>query len=271
MANLIDLNDDDPDEEDTYEPVWDQSSSTQQQLYSVPQRSVDRPPRLPPKTGSRTSTLLLAPSQPSVRPAPPAPSLLAVSTPHVEEDKDDSLLTPPPRSPIPNCRRSPNSRRSQLANLRHSTTDSSSPQPRHSLSSPQPDLAAHSPLPGYVAAPEYMADAASSAAVVTTDDTLLLTPKMREAFGLDSDMNSGVELKHTIDLPSMLKQPIQRIICIPDENGHVVDLQRVQYISPLEDGSYKVTLVSGWEMKLTDKLYSREKLIGQWRMLQNKQ
>ena len=93
---------------------------------------------------------------------------------------------------------------------------------------------------------------------------------------ITSDMDSGypfsgVELKHTIDLPSMLKQPIQRIICIPDENGHIVDLQRVQYISPLEDGSYKVTLVSGWEMKLTDKLYSREKLIGLWMGLQNKQ
>jgi hypothetical protein len=32
-----------------------------------------------------------------------------------------------------------------------------------------------------------------------------------------------------------------------------------------------VTLVSGWQMPLTDKLYSREKLIGLWRMLQNKQ
>lgn len=92
---------------------------------------------------------------------------------------------------------------------------------------------------------------------------------------ITSDMDSGypfsgVELKHTIDLPSMLKQPIQRIICIPDESGHIVDLQRVQYISPLEDGSYKVTLVSGWEIKLTDKLYSREKLIGLWRASQNK-
>ena len=92
----------------------------------------------------------------------------------------------------------------------------------------------------------------------------------------DSDMDSGypfsgVELKHTIDLPSMLKQPIQRIICIPDEGGHIVDLQRVQYISPIDNGSYKVTLVSGWEMPLTDKLYSREKLIGLWRALQNKQ
>ena len=92
---------------------------------------------------------------------------------------------------------------------------------------------------------------------------------------ITSDMDSGypfssVELKHTIDLPSMLKQPIQRIICIPDENGHIVDLQRVQYISPLDEGSYKVTLVSGWEMPLTDEVYSREKLIGLWRMLQNK-
>jgi len=92
---------------------------------------------------------------------------------------------------------------------------------------------------------------------------------------ITSDMNSGypfsgVELKHTIDLPSMLKQPIQRIICIPDESGHIVDLQRVQYISPVDNGSYKVTLVSGWEMPLTDKLYSREKLIGLWKSLQNK-
>ena len=92
---------------------------------------------------------------------------------------------------------------------------------------------------------------------------------------ITSDMDSGypfsgVELKHTIDLPSMLKQPIQRIICIPDENGHIVDLQRVQYISPVDKGSYKVTLVSGWEMPLTDRLYSRENLIGLWRGLQNK-
>jgi len=97
---------------------------------------------------------------------------------------------------------------------------------------------------------------------------------------ITSDMDSGypfssVEVKHTIDLPSMLKQPIQRIICIPDENGHIVDLQRVQYISPLDgkfvdDDSYIVTLVSGWEIKLMDKLYSREKLIGLWRALQNK-
>ena len=79
---------------------------------------------------------------------------------------------------------------------------------------------------------------------------------------------------HTIDLQSMLKQPVQRIVCIPDESGHIVDLQRVQYISPLDDKKegkpYSVTLVSGWEMKLTDDVYSREKLIVLWRALQNK-
>ena len=90
-----------------------------------------------------------------------------------------------------------------------------------------------------------------------------------------SDMPVGypfhdVEFKPVVDLQSMSKQPVQRIICIPDENGHIVDLQRVQYISPIDKGSYKVTLVSGWEMPLTDKLYSREKLIGLWRALQNK-
>ena len=88
-----------------------------------------------------------------------------------------------------------------------------------------------------------------------------------------SDVNGKIKAGRVVSLPPMLKQNIdtvQRIICIPDEGGHIVDLQRVQYISPLEDGSYKVTLVSGWEMKLTDKLYSREKLIGQWGVLQNK-
>ena len=96
------------------------------------------------------------------------------------------------------------------------------------------------------------------------------------------DMSVGsVEPKHTVDLQSMIKpmatHPIvqqlvkhERIICIPDENGHIVDLQRVQYISPVDKGSYKVTLVSGWEMPLTEEVYSREKLIGLWRALQNK-
>ena len=88
-----------------------------------------------------------------------------------------------------------------------------------------------------------------------------------------SDVNGKIKAGRVVSLPPMLKQNIdtvQRIICIPDENGHVVDLHRVQYISPLEDGSYKVTLVSGWEMKLTDEIYNREKLIGQWGVLQNK-
>ena len=96
------------------------------------------------------------------------------------------------------------------------------------------------------------------------------------------DMSVGsIEPKHTVDLQNMIKpmatHPViqqlikhERIICIPDENGHIVDLQRVQYISPLDKGSYKVTLVSGWEMPLTDEVYSREKLIGLWRALQNK-
>lgn len=39
---------------------------------------------------------------------------------------------------------------------------------------------------------------------------------------------------------------IERVICIPDSGGHTLDLQRVQYISPLEKGGYKVTLVSGY-------------------------
>ena len=91
-------------------------------------------------------------------------------------------------------------------------------------------------------------------------------------------VSGKIKAGRAVSLPPMLKQNIdtiqridtvQRIICIPDENGHIVDLQRVQYISPLEDGSYKVTLVSGWQMPLTDEIYSREKLIGLWRGLQN--
>jgi len=80
--------------------------------------------------------------------------------------------------------------------------------------------------------------------------------------------------KFKIDIPN-LKPIVERVICIPDEDGHIVDLQRIQYISPLngkfvDDDSYIVTLVSGWEIKLMDKVYSREKLIRLWRMLQNK-
>jgi hypothetical protein len=87
-------------------------------------------------------------------------------------------------------------------------------------------------------------------------------------------VNGKIKTGKVSALPPMLKQNIgtvQRIICIPDESGHIVDLQRVQYISPLENECYSVTLVSGWEMKLTDKLYSRERLIGLWMGLQNKQ
>ena len=86
-------------------------------------------------------------------------------------------------------------------------------------------------------------------------------------------VSGKIKAGRAVSLPPMLKQNIdtvQRIICIPDESGHIVDLQRVQYISPIDKGSYKVTLVSGWEMLLTDKLYSREKLIGLWKGLQNK-
>lgn len=78
-----------------------------------------------------------------------------------------------------------------------------------------------------------------------------------------------------MDKPLVVKQSIERVICIPDEDGHIVDLQRIQYISPLngkfvDDDSYIVTLVSGWEIKLMDKVYSRERLIVLWRALQNK-
>lgn len=79
-------------------------------------------------------------------------------------------------------------------------------------------------------------------------------------------------IKHThcIKETQCIKEPaIERVICIPDSGGHTLDLQRVQYISPLEKGSYKVTLVSGWDLPLTDKVYSRQTLIEKWKALQN--
>lgn len=87
--------------------------------------------------------------------------------------------------------------------------------------------------------------------------------------------NSGAALPYDFPcIKSLSKAKAERIICIPDEDGHIVDLQRVQCISPINKSggisSYKVTLVSGWEMKLTDEVYSREKLIGLWKGLQNK-
>lgn len=80
-------------------------------------------------------------------------------------------------------------------------------------------------------------------------------------------------IKHThcIKETQCIKEPaIERVICIPDSGGHTLDLQRVQYISPLEKGSYKVTLVSGWDLPLTDEVYSRQTLIEKWKALQNK-
>ena len=75
---------------------------------------------------------------------------------------------------------------------------------------------------------------------------------------------------HCIKETQCIKEPaIERVICIPDSGGHTLDLQRVQYISPLEKGSYKVTLVSGWDLPLTDKVYSRQTLIEKWKALQN--
>lgn len=83
----------------------------------------------------------------------------------------------------------------------------------------------------------------------------------------------GMCIKHThcIKETQCIKEPaIERVICIPDSGGHTLDLQRVQYISPLEKGSYKVTLVSGWDLPLTDEVYSRQTLIEKWKALQNK-
>ena len=80
-------------------------------------------------------------------------------------------------------------------------------------------------------------------------------------------------IKHThcIKETQCIKEPaIERVICIPDSGGHTLDLQRVQYISPLEKGVYKVTLVSGWDLPLTDEVYSRQTLIDKWKALQNK-
>lgn len=83
---------------------------------------------------------------------------------------------------------------------------------------------------------------------------------------------SGVELKHTIDLPSMLKQTVENIIEIPfpSDTSHGVDLYRVQYISPLDKGCYELTM--GWmeKVKLTEEIYPRARMMAQWKAVRNK-
>lgn len=88
---------------------------------------------------------------------------------------------------------------------------------------------------------------------------------MASHYGLGGDMC----IKETQN-PCAIDSVIERVICIPDSGGHTLDLQRVQYISPLEKGGYKVTLVSGWDLPLTDEVYSRQTLIEKWKALQNK-
>jgi len=94
---------------------------------------------------------------------------------------------------------------------------------------------------------------------------------------ITSDMDSGypfssVELKQTIDLPSMLKPTVENIIEIPfpSDTSHGIDLYRVQYISPLDKGCYELTM--GWmeKVKLTEEIYPRAKMMAQWKAVRNK-
>ena len=62
------------------------------------------------------------------------------------------------------------------------------------------------------------------------------------------------------DLIDVPEQP-RRVV---EVNGHAVDLRRVQCISPVNDGRYSVTLVSGWELKVNQDDHDRSKLVNSW-------
>lgn len=68
------------------------------------------------------------------------------------------------------------------------------------------------------------------------------------------------------------KPTIENIIEIPypSDNSHGIDLYRVQYISPLDEGCYELTM--GWmeSVKLTEDIYPRAKIMAQWKAVRNK-
>lgn len=56
---------------------------------------------------------------------------------------------------------------------------------------------------------------------------------------------------------------IDKIIHI---NGHDIGLKRVQCVSPVSPaGTYRITLVSGWELPIDDAVYPREAFVRRWR------
>lgn len=69
-----------------------------------------------------------------------------------------------------------------------------------------------------------------------------------------------------------IKPQVENIIEIPypSDNSHGIDLYRVQYISPLVNGSYELTM--GWmeSVKLTQEIYPRVKIMQQWKAVRNK-
>lgn len=79
------------------------------------------------------------------------------------------------------------------------------------------------------------------------------------------------EIKTPFPLP-YVKPPIENIVEIPfpSDTSHGIDLYRVQYISPLDGGSYELTM--GWmeKVKLTEKIYPRAKIMAQWKAVRNK-
>jgi len=56
------------------------------------------------------------------------------------------------------------------------------------------------------------------------------------------------------------------MVRIYEINGYAVDLRRVQCISPVEKGSYSITLVSGWEIKaVPNDTQPRDELVKAWK------
>lgn len=49
-------------------------------------------------------------------------------------------------------------------------------------------------------------------------------------------------------------------------NGHDIGLKRVQCVSPVNTaGTYRITLVSGWELPIDHAVYPREEFVREWR------
>ena len=60
--------------------------------------------------------------------------------------------------------------------------------------------------------------------------------------------------------------PWQEVPPILHVSGHDISLRRVQCVSPVIMGNYRATLVSGWELVISDAEMPRADFVALWRM-----